>query len=41
MIKTVKNIRKLYNAKLLFITSDDAIMQVVGSEFEEIGRAHV
>ena len=35
MLKTVKNIRKLYNAKLLFITSDESITENMGSEFDE------
>ena len=32
MLKTVKNIRKLYNAKLLFVSSDDKIGEVIGKE---------
>ena len=35
MIKTVRNIRKLYNAKLLFVSSDETITQVIGSEFDD------
>ena len=29
MLKTVKNIRKLYNAKLLFVSSDEKINEVI------------
>ena len=35
MLKTVKNIRKLYNAKLLFVSSDEKINQVIGNEFDD------
>ena len=35
MLKTVKNIRKLYNAKLLFITNDESIAQTIGNEFDD------
>ena len=35
MLKTVKNIRKLYNAKLLFVSSDDKIGEIVGKEFDD------
>jgi two-component system, OmpR family, response regulator len=35
MLKTVKNIRKLYNAKLLFVTSDETITQTMGNEFDD------
>uniref|UniRef100_UPI004047245A response regulator transcription factor n=1 Tax=Aliarcobacter sp. TaxID=2321116 RepID=UPI004047245A len=35
MLKTVKNIRKLYNAKLLFISSDDSLNQSIGNEFDD------
>ncbi|MDZ7819725.1 MAG: response regulator [Aliarcobacter sp.] len=35
MLKTVRNIRKLYNAKLLFVTSDESITQTMGSEFDD------
>ena len=35
MLKTVKNIRKLYNAKLLFVSSDEKINEVIGSEFDD------
>ena len=35
MLKTVKNIRKLYNAKLLFVSSDDRISEIVGKEFDD------
>jgi DNA-binding response OmpR family regulator len=35
MLKTVRNIRKLYNAKLLFVTSDETITQAMGNEFDD------
>ena len=35
MLKTVRNIRKLYNAKLLFVTSDETITKDIGSEFDD------
>ncbi|MBU0925164.1 response regulator [bacterium] len=35
MLKTVRNIRKLYNAKLLFVTSDETITQIMGNEFDD------
>lgn len=35
MLKTVKNIRKLYNAKLLFVSSDEKINEVIGNEFDD------
>ncbi|MGB5793075.1 response regulator transcription factor [Poseidonibacter sp.] len=35
MLKTVKNIRKLYNAKLLFISSDENLHQTIESEFDD------
>ena len=35
MLKTVRNIRKLYNAKLLFVTSDETITQTMGNEFDD------
>ena len=35
MLKTVRNIRKLYNAKLLFVSSDETITQVIGNEFDD------
>jgi DNA-binding response OmpR family regulator len=35
MLKTVKNIRKLYNAKLLFISSDEKIKDAIGNEFDD------
>lgn len=35
MLKTVRNIRKLYNAKLLFISSDLAVKQTIESEFDD------
>ena len=35
MLKTVKNIRKLYNAKLLFISSDIKTKETLEDEFDE------
>lgn len=35
MLKTVKNIRKLYNAKLLFISSDDKVKETLEKEFDD------
>ena len=35
MLKTVKNIRKLYNAKLLFVSSDEKIKDAMGNEFDD------
>ncbi len=35
MLKTVRNIRKLYNAKLLFISSDESIRKTIDSEFDD------
>jgi len=35
MLKTVKNIRKLYNAKLLFISSDIKTKETLEEEFDE------
>ncbi len=35
MLKTVRNIRKLYNAKLLFISSDDKINETIDNEFDD------
>ena len=35
MLKTVKNIRKLYNAKLLFLSSDEKINEEIGKEFDD------
>ena len=35
MLKTVKNIRKLYNAKLLFVSSDEKIKDSISSEFDD------
>ena len=35
MLKTVRNIRKLYKAKLLFVTSDETITQTMGNEFDD------
>ena len=34
-VKTVKNIRKLYNAKLLFLSSDEKINEEIGKEFDD------
>lgn len=35
MIKTLKNIRKLYNAKLLFISNDENVKNTIENEFDE------
>ena len=35
MLKTVKNIRKLYNAKLLIVSSDEKINEEIGKEFDD------
>jgi DNA-binding response OmpR family regulator len=35
MIKTLKNIRKLYNAKLLFVTNDNNLHNTIQNEFDE------
>ncbi len=35
MLKTIDNIRKLCNAKLLFVSNDKSVLDVVGGEFEE------
>ncbi len=35
MLKTLKNIRKLYNAKLLFISNDAEVKQAIENEFDE------
>ena len=35
MLKTVKNIRKLYNAKLLIVSSDEKINESIGNEFDD------
>lgn len=35
MIKTLKNIRKLYNAKLLFVSSDTTLSNTIENEFDE------
>lgn len=35
MIKTVRNIRKLYNAKLLFISSDETIHNTIENDFDD------
>ena len=35
MIKKVKNIRKLYNAKLLFVSSDESVKESIGSQFDD------
>jgi len=35
MLKTVRNIRKLYNAKLLFVSSDESVKQTIENEFDD------
>jgi two-component system, OmpR family, response regulator len=35
MLKTVRNIRKLYNAKLLFVTNDQSIIDTIQNEFDD------
>ncbi|WP_072680201.1 response regulator transcription factor [Arcobacter sp. LA11] len=35
MLKTLKNIRKLYNAKLLFVSSDVEVKKTIETEFDE------
>ena len=35
MLKTVRNIRKLYNAKLLFVTNDQSIIDTIQHEFDD------
>lgn len=35
MLKTVKNIRKLDNVKILFLSSDDSIKNAIESEFDD------
>lgn len=35
MLKTEKNIRKLYNAKLLFISNDETINETIDKEFDD------
>jgi DNA-binding response OmpR family regulator len=35
MLKTLKNIRKLYNAKLLFVSSDQSVKNTIENEFDE------
>ncbi|WP_320033971.1 response regulator transcription factor [Campylobacterota bacterium DY0563] len=35
MIKTLKNIRKLYNAKLLFVSNDSSLSTTIENEFDE------
>ncbi|UTJ05152.1 response regulator transcription factor [Arcobacter roscoffensis] len=35
MLKTVRNIRKLYNAKLLFISADENVHQTIENEFDD------
>ncbi|MCP4970784.1 MAG: response regulator transcription factor [Arcobacter sp.] len=35
MIKTLKNIRKLYNAKLLFVSNDADVKNTIENEFDE------
>ena len=35
MLKTLKNIRKLYNAKLLFVSSDTEVKTTIENEFDD------
>ena len=35
MLKTLKNIRKLYNAKLLFVSNDTEVKKTIENEFDE------
>ena len=35
MLKTVRNIRKLYNAKLLFVTNDQSMIDTIQNEFDD------
>ena len=35
MLKTVRNIRKLYNAKLLIVSSDETIHETIENEFDD------
>jgi DNA-binding response OmpR family regulator len=35
MIKTIKNIRKLYNAKLLVVSSDSEVKKTIENEFDD------
>jgi DNA-binding response OmpR family regulator len=35
MLKTVRNIRKLYNAKLLFVTNDQSITDTIQNDFDD------
>ena len=35
MLKTLKNIRKLYNAKLLFVSNDIEVKKTIENEFDE------
>jgi len=35
MLKTLKNIRKLYNAKLLFVSNDSEVKSTIESEFDD------
>ena len=35
MLKTVKNIRKLYNAKILFISNDNNVKETLEKEFDD------
>ena len=35
MLKRVRNIRKLYNAKLLFVTNDQSIIDTIQNEFDD------
>ncbi len=35
MLKTIKNIRKLYNARLLFVSSDEGVRHTIENEFDD------
>ncbi len=35
MLKTIKNVRKLYNAKMLLVTSDKSIKKTIADEFDD------
>lgn len=38
MLKTAKNIRKLYNAKLLFVSADSSVKETLEKDFDEYFR---
>ncbi len=38
MLKTAKNIRKLYNAKLLFVSGDSSVKETLEKDFDEYFR---